>query len=57
MTPPVRVPIRIPDAEVAPIVTLCWKESPALERCDRRAGHQGRHTWELQWVPMDNPEQ
>lgn len=57
MTPLVRVPIRVPDSAVAPIVALCWKESPDLERCDRRVHHPGRHTWELQWVPADNPEQ
>lgn len=51
--------IRVPDV-TPPTSVLCWKQAPTMERCDRRAKHGGKHTWELtreieqlkrQWVP------
>lgn len=45
MDEPFRI-IDVPDVE-PPIMKLCWKQAPTMERCDRRAGHGGLHVWEL----------
>jgi hypothetical protein len=37
--------IKVPDVP-APTAVLCWKQSRAMVRCDRKAGHGGRHSWE-----------
>jgi hypothetical protein len=39
--------IRVPDI-AGPVVQLCWRQAPTMERCDRRQGHGGLHLWELQ---------
>lgn len=34
--------------ETRPTAPLCWEENPrTLERCDRRQGHQKRHSWQF----------
>ena len=37
--------VKVPNTP-APKVELCWKQAPTMERCDRRKGHSGKHTWE-----------
>lgn len=37
--------VRVPDLE-GPVVALCWAQAPNMERCDRRKGHLGPHSWE-----------
>lgn len=37
--------IVVPDLP-QPTATLCWKQSRAMVRCDRKAEHQGPHSWE-----------
>ena len=39
--------VHVPDVE-APEARLCWAQGPLMDRCDRRAGHGGRHTWEME---------
>lgn len=45
LTPDGRV-VAVPDAAKPPKATLCWKQSPAMVRCDRRRQHLGPHSWE-----------
>lgn len=37
--------IPVPDID-GPTVQLCWKQSPAMVRCDRAQGHLWLHSWE-----------
>ena len=37
--------VRVPDIP-GPTAPLCWALGPTMVRCDRRAGHEGAHTWE-----------
>lgn len=45
-----------------PVARLCWQAAPTMERCDRRKGHGGPHTWEMQpirppaWMPEADEE-
>lgn len=38
--------IIVPDI-VGPTERLCWRQAPTMERCDRRYGHSGLHTWSM----------
>lgn len=38
--------IKVPDLP-QPRAVLCWKQSATMVRCDRMAGHQGKHSWDL----------
>jgi hypothetical protein len=40
--------VKVPDVP-GPKVQLCWKQKltppGAMTRCDRKAGHKGKHSW------------
>jgi hypothetical protein len=36
---------------------LCWKQSQAMVRCDRKQGHQGPHTWETVTVEASEAQE
>jgi hypothetical protein len=43
--------IKVPDIP-HPTAELCYKQSAALVRCDRKAGHGGMHTWQM-WAEIE----
>lgn len=38
--------IKVPDVQ-APTARLCWRQNELMIRCDRKAGHGGRCSWDL----------
>jgi hypothetical protein len=48
-------PIQVPDVP-APAAELCWTQSRAMVRCDRKAGHGGRHSWERAEALAPSPQ-
>lgn len=37
--------ILVPDVD-QPLARLCWAQAITMVRCDRKANHQGPHSWE-----------